>query len=154
VSCLGFLSPAQRAALAASSAEGAPLSAFSSPPASESKVRRVRALARSGDVRIRESAALSRHAPPEVLAALAADPAPSVRACVARNPGAPLDVLWALADDASVTVRGWVAAHAGVPADLLARLAADPDPQVRAVVAWAGGWPASGVREGPPAPGA
>jgi predicted secreted protein len=140
MSCLGFLSPAQRAALAASSAAGAPLSAFASPPASASKVRRVRTLAASGDVRIRESAALSYHAPAEVLAALALDAAASVRACVARNPGAALELLWALADDPEPVVRGWVAAHPGVPADLLERLAADPSAQVRAVVAWARGW--------------
>jgi hypothetical protein len=140
VSCLGFLTPAQRAALAASSADGAPLSAFASPPATAGKVRRVRELATSGDVRIRESAALSHHAPSDVLAALAGDGSASVRACVARNPRVDLDLLWALAGDPSSVVRGWVAAHPGVPADLLARLAADPDPQVRAVVAWADRW--------------
>jgi hypothetical protein len=143
VSCLGFLSPGQRAALAASSREdaaGAPLSSFASPPATAGKVRRVRALAASTDVRIRESAALSYRAPLDVLAALAHDDEASVRACVARNEHADLDLLWALAGDPAPTVRGWVAAHPGAPADLLDRLADDLDPQVRAVVAWARGW--------------
>jgi hypothetical protein len=140
VSCLGFLSPEQRAALAASSADGAPLSSFASPPASAGKTQRVRLLAGSGDARIRESAALSYHAPADVLAVLVHDPVASVRACVARNEHADLTLLWALADDPDPLVRGWVAAHRGVPRDLLDRLSTDPDPAVRAVVAWAEGW--------------
>ncbi len=140
MSCLGFLTPAQRAALAASSAAGAPLSAFASPPASPGKTQRVRLLAGSGDPRIRESAALSHHAPADVLAGLAQDPVASVRGCVARNERAGLALLWALAGDPDPLVRGWVAAHRGVPPDLLELLSADPDPTVRAVVGWAEAW--------------
>lgn len=140
MSCLGFLTPAQRAALAASSAAGAPLSSFASPPASAAKTQRVRLLAGSPDPRIRESAALSYHAPADVLATLAQDPVAAVRACVARNEHAELTLLWALAGDPDPLVRGWVAAHRAVPPDLLAVLAADPDPTVRAVVGWAEGW--------------
>lgn len=86
MSCLGFLGPAQRAALAASSREDAaraPLSSFASPPASAGKTDRVRRLAAAVDPRLRESAALSRHAPPGVLAALAEDREAGVRAVVA-----------------------------------------------------------------------
>ena len=143
MSCMGFLSPQQRAALAASSREdagGAPLSAFASPPATEGKVRRVRALAASADPAIRESAALSYRAPEDVLVALADDPETGVRRCVARNEHAPAEVLRRLATDADPGVRGWVAAHPAVAEGLLAALADDPDPTVRAVVAWAEGW--------------
>ncbi len=143
MSCMGFLSPQQRAALAASSREdagGAPLSAFASPPASAGKVQRVRALAASADPTIRESAALSYRAPEDVLVALAADSEAGVRRCVARNEHTPTEVLRTLAADPDAGVRGWVAAHPAVPDDLLAALADDPDPTVRAVVAWAEGW--------------
>ncbi|MDQ1103909.1 variant leucine-rich repeat-containing protein [Nocardioides zeae] len=140
MSCIGFLSPAHRAALATSGEGGPPLSAFTSPPASASKVRRVRALAADPTTAIRESAALSQHAPMDVLEHLAADAQSSVRACVARNPRTPTWVLALLAEDADNRVRGWVAAHRLCHPDLLARLADDPDPAVRAVVAWAAGW--------------
>jgi len=143
MSCLAFMSPQQRAALAASShadAAGAPLSSFASPPGSPGKVRRVRSLARSADPAIRESAALSYHAPLDLLVALAGDPVASVRACVARNERADAVLLRALAGDREPLVRGWVAAHRAAPVDLLDHLAADPDPGVRAVVAWAEGW--------------
>ena len=143
MSCMGFTSPQQRAALAASSrddAGGAPLSAFTSPPASDGKERRVRALAASGSPAIRESAALAYRAPVDVLLALAGDEASTVRRCVARNEHTPEPVLRSLAADDDPLVRGWVAANPAVPNDLLAELVADPDPRVRAVVTWARGW--------------
>jgi hypothetical protein len=141
MSCIGFLSPEHRAALAASrGGSGPPLSAFASPPASTAKARRVRLLAGSPAPAIRESAALAYHAPVDVLETLAADPVDSVRACVARNPRAPEWVLRALAGDAESRVRGWVAAHRMCHPDLHAVLADDPDPSVRAVVTWAAGW--------------
>ena len=143
MSCMGFLSPRQRAALAASSSDGAPLSSFASPPASAGKVRRVRSLADSGSAAIRESAALSYYAPVDVLVALAADAEPGVRRCVARNDRAPAEVLRALAFDEDAAVRGWVAANPSVPGEVLRALAEDADPTVRAVVAWAQGWEAA-----------
>lgn len=141
MSCLGFLTPQQRAALAASSQDGEPLSRFASPPATAGKLHRIRALARSEDPAIRESAALAQHAPPDVLFTLAADPVAAVRRCVARNPGVVPPLLERLATDGDAHVRGWVAAHPGAPAELVARLADDSDPTVRAVVAWATRWP-------------
>ena len=140
MSCLGFLGPQQRAALAASTADGAPLSSFASPAVSDGKVRRVRLLARSTDPRIRESAALSHHAPPDVLASLAADEEVGVRRCVARNERTRPAVLERLAADPDPYVRGWVAAHPAVPPALLDLLVEDADDCVRAVVAWAKGW--------------
>jgi hypothetical protein len=140
MSCVGFLSPAQRAALAASSADGPPLSSFASPPHSAGKVRRVRLLAASPDSTIRESAALSYLAPVDVLEALAADDADGVRCCVARNERAPEWVLRSLAADPCPQVRGWAAANPSTPPSLRDELADDPDPGVRAVVTWAAGW--------------
>lgn len=143
MSCLGFLSPEQRRALAASSrddAAGAPLSSFASPPATAGKLRRIRAMADSPVAAIRESAALAYHAPPDVLHRLAHDPVASVRCCVARNEHTVSPLLALLAEDADARVRGWVAAHRSTPRDLLDVLAADPDDSVRAVVAWARGW--------------
>ncbi|OUZ09790.1 hypothetical protein BHE97_09580 [Aeromicrobium sp. PE09-221] len=119
---------------------GGPLSRFISPPATEGKLRRIRLMALDPDHRIRESAALAVHAPPDVLRALTDDGVPSVRCCVARNPGTPESSLARLADDGDPHVRGWVAAQPYIPAELSDRLAGDPDPQVRRVVAWARGW--------------
>ncbi|GGF50486.1 hypothetical protein GCM10011519_25560 [Marmoricola endophyticus] len=142
MSCLGFLTAAQREALAASSAAGAPLSTFASPAASPGKTRRVRSLAGSADARIRESAALSAHAPHDVLTVLAGDPISSVRACVARNAGAGPLLLRRLSGDPEAVVRAWVAANPQVTDDVLQLLIGDADPSVRAVVEWAGRWPA------------
>ena len=143
MSCLGFLSSGQRAALAVSSAGddgGQPLSSFASPPVSEAKRARVARLATSTDARIRESAALSYAATADVLSRLAGDAEPGVRRCVARNPHAPASVLWALATDEDPLVRGWVAAHPGAAGAICALLSEDPDPVVAAVVAWAAKW--------------
>ncbi|GAA1932473.1 hypothetical protein [Nocardioides hwasunensis] len=143
MSCVGFLSPEQRAALAASSREdaaGARLSSFASPPPSDGKVRRVRLLARSTDPRIRESAALSHHAPADVLRRLADDEEPGVRRCVARNVHADAALLARLASDPDPHVRGWVASNPSVSTAVLELLSEDEDESVRAVVAWAKGW--------------
>lgn len=141
MSCLGFLSPQQREALATSSRGGAPLSTFASPAVTAGKLRRLRAMAASADPAIRESAALAHHAPPDVLFSLAADPVASVRRCVARNERAVPPLLARLAGDDDAQVRGWVAAHAATPPGVVRGLVDDPDPAVRAVVAWAGRWP-------------
>lgn len=140
MSCMGYLSPEQRAALMASSAAGPPLSRFASPPVTPGKLRRLRALAGSPSASIRESAALARHAPADLLRVLARDPVASARCCVARNGATPAPVLCELAADLDPHVRGWVAANGGAPADLRDALADDPDPGVRAVVAWAAAW--------------
>jgi hypothetical protein len=140
MSCLAFMSPAQRAALAASTSAGLPLSAFTSPPATPGKLRRLRTLAESSQPRIRESAALSVHAPVDLLVLLDRDRVASVRACVARNERVPSRLLRRLASDPETPVRAWVAAHRSTPDDVRRILARDPDPAVRAVLAWAVGW--------------
>lgn len=144
MSCLAFMTPAQRAALANSSADGASLSAFTSPPPSPGKLLRLRSLARATSAAIRESAALAHHAPTDVLQDLAADPMASVRRCVARNERTPAVVLETLAADDDSGVRGWVAAHPATPEGARRRLASDPDPTVRAVHSWAERWTRAG----------
>lgn len=140
MSCLGFLSPEQRKALRMSSNDGAPLSSFASPPATQTKVDRVRTLARSTDPRIRESAALAHHAPDDVLTALGHDPVEFVRRGVARNARASSEVLHGLAADRSPVVRAWVAANPATPPDVHLVLSRDADPTVQAVLEWAAGW--------------
>ena len=148
MSCVSFLSPAQRAALRESDDEQLTpeeiRAVHPSPPATESKLRRIRMLARSADPNIRQSAALNQQCPVDVLECLAEDPDPSVRRCVARQPKAPEPLLRHLAHDAVADVRGWVAANPGVPQSLLSQLADDPDPTVRSVVAWADNWRPTG----------
>lgn len=147
MSCVGFLTPSQRAALAASSSDGPPLSRFASPEVSAGKVARLRALARSNSAAIRESAALAYAAPADLLSTLAVDLEPGVRACVARNPRTPPAVLGRLAEDPDQRVRGWVAGNPETDPDTLSRLSGDQDPQVRAVAAWARRWEQPQARE-------
>lgn len=140
MSCIRFNTPAQRRQLAASAptmaAPSEPVAQFLSPAVTASKIARIRRLAADPDPRIRESAALSYHAPTEVYEALAKDPAVSVRACVARNEHTPCDTLRALARDESEIVRAWVAINYFVPADAMEQLAADPSETVQRLVAW------------------
>lgn len=113
-----------------------PVAQFLSPAATPSKIARIRLLAADANPKIRESAALSYHAPESVHAALAKDPVASVRVCVARNEHTPCDILRELANDPDETVRAWVAINYFVPADAMQRLAEDESETVRALVAW------------------
>lgn len=140
MSCIRFNTPAQRAQLAAlapSMLTPEEVAAqHPAPPVTESKIRRLRILARDANPKIREAAASSYHAPADLFEALAHDEAESVRACVARNTATPCDVLRELARDESATVRGWVAVNYFVPADVMADLAHDEDATVRGLVEW------------------
>lgn len=144
MSCVSFLSAAQRAALRSSDDEQLTpeqiRAVHPSPPATEGKLRRLRVLAHSADPSIRQSAALNQQCPVDVLDLLAEDADPSVRRCVARQPKTPETLLRRLAQDTTADVRGWVAANPGVPQSLLTELADDPDPTVRGVVTWARNW--------------
>lgn len=115
-------------------AERAPL--HPSPPVTESKVRRLRLLARHANPKIRESVASSYNTPADLFETLAGDPDEGVRACVARNEATPCDVLRALSGDPSEMVRGWVAVNYFVPDDVMPRLAQDASATVRSLVAW------------------
>lgn len=106
------------------------------PAVTESKVRRLRTLARSENPKIRESVASSYHAPDDLAQQLARDPDEGVRACLARNETTSCDLLRQLAADDSEMVRGWVAVNFFVPADVMTELADDPSETVRALVRW------------------
>jgi hypothetical protein len=140
MSCIRFNTPAQRrqlAALAPQMLTAAEVAArHPAPPVTDSKIARLRLLARHANPKIRESVASSYHAPADVVEALANDPDAGVRAWLARNETTPCDVLRQLARDESETVRGWVAVNFFVPADVMTELADDPSPVVRNLVAW------------------
>ena len=106
------------------------------PPVTESKIRRLRLLARDDNPKIRQSVASSYNTPHDLFETLAHDPDEGVRACVARNEATPCDVLRELAGDRSEMVRGWVAVNYFVPEDAMARLAEDSSATVRSLVKW------------------
>ena len=138
MSCIRFNTTAQRQQLSGETrlAGDDPVAAFLSPAITESKVERIRRLSQDANPKIRESAALSYHAPLEVYEALAKDPDPGVRACLARNQATPCDVLRTLAKDSDDTVRAFVAINYSVPADAMALLSTDASPTVQKLVAW------------------
>ncbi|RZS54357.1 hypothetical protein EV141_2354 [Microcella putealis] len=141
MSCIRFNTPAQKQQLADNAPAmredgGDPVAQFLSPSVTDSKRERIRRLAASPNPRIRESAALSYHAPDDVHEALANDPDAGVRSCLARNERTPCDVLRTLASDRDEQVRAWVAINYFVPADAMEKLAADESETVRALVAW------------------
>lgn len=150
MSCVTFLNSAQRAALRESDDEQLTpeeiRATHPSPPVTDGKLRRIRALARDADPRIRQSAALNQQCPIDVLELLAKDSDASVRLCVARQPRTPASILQALAQDDIADVRGWVAANPSVPDTLLADLERDSDATVRGVVDWARNWAESAAR--------
>lgn len=140
MSCIRFNTPAQRRQMAAM----APVMLTSeqaaarhpAPAVTDSKIRRLRLLAESGNPKIRESVASSYHAPVDLFERLAKDADAGVRGCVARNEAAPCDVLRELSHDADDTVRGWVAVNFFVPEDVMRKLADDPSATVRSLVGW------------------
>ncbi|WP_223690854.1 hypothetical protein [Leifsonia poae] len=142
MSCIRFNTPAQRQAMrehapAMLTAEEA-AALHPSPPVTESKINRLRLLARDANPKIRESVASSYNTPDDVFLDLARDEDAGVRGCVAKNEAAPCDILRMLADDPSETVRGWVAVNYFVPEDVMAKLATDPSRTVRSLVTWKG----------------
>ena len=140
MSCIRFNTPAQRAAMKRlappmlTADEAAAL--HRSPEITETKLARLRLLARHENPKIRESVASSLHAPEDLYALLAADPDEGVRACVAKNEATPCDVLRSLAADESERVRGWLAVNYFVPDDVMAELADDVSETVRSLVRW------------------
>ncbi|MFM2353898.1 MAG: hypothetical protein RLZZ608_1304 [Actinomycetota bacterium] len=140
MSCIRFNTPAQRRQLADSApmmvTSDDPVAQFLSPAITASKVSRIRRLATDPNPKIRESAALSYHAPLEVYEALSHDSDPGVRACLAKNEHVPCDILRRLANDPDERVRGFVALNYFVPADAMQALADDPSAVVRGLVDW------------------
>ncbi len=113
-----------------------PVAQFLSPAVTASKVARIRRLAADANPKIRESAALSYHAPLEVYDALSRDTDAGVRACIAKNEHVPCDILRRLANDPDERVRGFVAINYFVPADAMQALADDASALVRGLVDW------------------
>jgi len=116
-----------------------PVASFRSPEVTESKIARIERMAADENPKIRESAALSYHAPEHVYFALAEDTDAEVRACLARNSKAPCEVLRILSGDKSEKVRAFVATNFHVPADVMEVLAQDQSELVRQLVAWKNG---------------
>ena len=145
MSCVSFLTPAQRAALTAAAAEPRrPLTQILAehpvPPVTEGTLVRLERMSADRRPDIRASAAAHPHASRAVLERLAADPVGEVRRAVAKNPVAPTAVMTVLAADRDPTVRGWVAANPCCPPAVLDALAADEDATVRRLVAWSRAW--------------
>ncbi len=113
-----------------------PVARFLSPAVTASKIARIRRLAADPNPKIRESAALSYHAPDEVYEALSRDPDAGVRACIAKNEHVSCDILRRLAADPDERVRGFVAINYFVPDDTMMQLANDPSRLVRGLVDW------------------
>jgi len=140
MSCIRFSTPAQMTQLrqlapSMLTREQA-ASLHPAPAVTESKIRRLRLLARDPNPKIRETVASSRYAPAEVLAALASDADDGVRACLARNEHAPVDLLRHLCSDGSEAVRGWVAVNARTPPDALSVLGIDSSAVVQGLLTW------------------
>ncbi|WP_343923157.1 hypothetical protein [Rhodoglobus aureus] len=140
MSCIRFNTPAQRAqmrAMAPSMVTAEEAAAqHPAPEVTDSKIARLRLLARNANPKIRESAASNHNTPVDVFEALAQDSDDGVRACVARNEYAPCDVLRMLAHDPSDTVRGFLAINFFVPDDAMSTLAADESATVQRLVRW------------------
>jgi hypothetical protein len=140
MSCIRFNTPAQHAQIREALLQGRsgeePVAQFLSPSVTDSKVKRIVAMSTDPNPKIRESAALSYHAPLAVYEKLARDTNEGVRECLARNQQAPCDVLRILATDASERVRAFVAVNYSVPQDAMDALAADSSELVRALVEW------------------
>lgn len=140
MSCIRFNTPAQHEQIRKALLEGRgweePVAQFLSPQVTETKVARLIAMSTDTNPKIRESVALSYHAPTDVYLKLARDPDPGVRECLARNPHASCDVLRILATDSSERVRAFVAVNYAVPEDAMDTLATDDSELVRALVEW------------------
>ncbi|GAB3133805.1 hypothetical protein GCM10027057_07770 [Marisediminicola antarctica] len=140
MSCIRFSTPAQmkqlRQLAPSMLTREQAASLHPAPAVTESKIRRLRILARDPNPKIRESVASSHHAPADVLAALARDADDGVRACLARNEHAPIDLLRLLCSDRSEAVRGWVAVNARTPADAVHLLGIDSSQLVHRLLEW------------------
>jgi hypothetical protein len=139
MSCIRFSTSAQRAQIqrdapAIEAADAAVL--HLAPPVTDSKLARLRLLAQHTSPGIRQSVASNRHAPADLLAALAADPEAAVRGEVARNETSPAELVERLAQDRDARVRCWAVLNPGLPGSAVPALLADADPQVRRLAGW------------------
>lgn len=139
MSCIRFNTEAQLKQLKMITPEDGAVAQWLSPGATDSKIARIRAMAKNKNYKIRESAALSVHLPEDVAWVLARDKNVNVRACLARNETTPCDILRLLGGDKSPIVRRWVAVNFYAPLDVMEKLASDKDSQVRQLVQWKDG---------------
>src|SRR5438128_876491 len=110
MSCIRFNTTAQREAMrhdADALEAGDQAILHLSPPVTESKIARLRLLAEHSRATIRQSVASNRHAPHDLLAALAADRDAGVRGEVARNETTAPELVETLSRDADARVRCW-----------------------------------------------
>lgn len=131
MSCLHFNTDAQMQQLELAKLSDEPIASWLSPEVNDSKLERIRRMARHGNYRIRESAALSINLPEDAALVLAADDTASVRICLARNSNAPVSVLRVLAHDKSATVRCWVVVNPETPLDVIDILINDSNIKVK-----------------------
>lgn len=136
MSCIRITTDAMRTQLLAAVRDDEPVAQFLSPQVTESKVRRLEKLARDINPKIRESVALSYHAPESVYWALSDDPVASVRECLARNHVMPEAILRKLATDKEDRVRAFVASNTALPEDVREQLKSDPIEVVRLLAAF------------------
>jgi hypothetical protein len=140
MSCIRFNTPAQQAqireALLTGRPHDEPVAQFLSPTVTESKIKRLVTMSTDENPKIRESVALSHHAPAAVYNRLATDPDPGVRECLARNPHTTSDLLRQLATDSHERVRAFVVVNDNAPDDALDTLSHDGSDLVRALVDW------------------
>lgn len=140
MSCIRFNTPAQLRQLEELRGDKGKrdksIAQFLSPEITESKILRIRAMAKDKNPKIRESAALGYHTPEDVMWDLARDKNEGVRVCVARNESTPCDILRHLSSDKSEQVRSWVAVNFYVPEDVMEMLASDKSESVRKLVGW------------------
>lgn len=135
MSCIRFNTEAQREQLKYA-AQADAIAKWLSPELTDSKLDRIRTMAKDRKHKIRESAALAVNIPEDVAWLLAEDKHVDVRSCLARNENVPCDVLRVLGRDKSATVRAWVAVNFFAPQDTMDELAKDFDETVRKLVSW------------------
>ena len=140
MSCIRFNTAAQRRQNAdlthGSTHSEEPVAAFLSPEVTDTKIARLRLMAKDKNPKIRASVAASHYAPEEVYLSLAQDDEPEVRSWIARNEYVPCSILGLLVNDPNEQVRSFLALNFFVPADAMQVLEKDSSPQVRALVDW------------------
>jgi hypothetical protein len=139
MSCIRFSTTAQRKAIrqdAAALTTGDQAVLHLSPPVTESKLARLRLLAAHERPTIRQSVASNRHAPQDLLAALAADRDAGVRGEVARNEATEPALVESLSRDRDARVRCWAVLNPALPDERVRELESDADQQVRRLAGW------------------
>jgi hypothetical protein len=111
---------------------------YTGPAFSASKLHRLRTLAESPNVKIREKAALDERLPEDLQELLVKD-VESVRICLARNKKISWAVLEKLSRDLSSTVRGHVVLNYSCPEEVVEALLEDSDKMVRSLALHAKG---------------